>query len=325
MKNGFNKRLHDYILAFLIIVTLNFFLPRLMPGDPFTFLSANAGEIMVTYSEEQINRYKAYYGLDQPLFRQYLSYLSSLFRGNIGYSIYYNENVMRIVMDRARWTLAIVTAALILSSLMGTILGCFSAWFRNGPCDKVLYSVMIMGVEIPPFLTGTVLLFCGGAWLGWFPLSGGMSVFTAFGSPLDRAGDLLHHAALPVATLAMARLGEFYLLARGNMIMVLTRDYIRTARGKGLTQRRILFRHALKNASIPIVTRIFLSLGTAFGGALLVENVFNYPGLGRLMREAVFNRDYPLIQGIFLLVAVSVLSMNLAADLIYKKLDPRVE
>jgi peptide/nickel transport system permease protein len=325
MKNGFNKRLHDYILAFLIIVTLNFFLPRLMPGDPFTFLSANAGEIMVTYSEEQINRYKAYYGLDQPLFRQYLSYLSSLFRGNIGYSIYYNENVMRIVMDRARWTLAIVTAALILSSLMGTILGCFSAWFRNGPCDKVLYSVMIMGVEIPPFLTGTVLLFCGGAWLGWFPLSGGMSVFTAFGSPLDRAGDLLHHAALPVATLAMARLGEFYLLARGNMIMVLTRDYIRTARGKGLTQSRILFRHALKNASIPIVTRIFLSLGTAFGGALLVENVFNYPGLGRLMREAVFNRDYPLIQGIFLLVAVSVLSMNLAADLIYKKLDPRVE
>ena len=325
MKNGFNKRLHDYILAFLIIVTLNFFLPRLMPGDPFTFLSANAGEIMVTYSEEQINRYKAYYGLDQPLFRQYLSYLSSLLRGNIGYSIYYNENVMRIVMDRARWTLAIVTAALILSSLMGTILGCFSAWFRNGPCDKVLYSVMIMGVEIPPFLTGTVLLFCGGAWLGWFPLSGGMSVFTAFGSPLDRAGDLLHHAALPVATLAMARIGEFYLLARGNMIMVLTRDYIRTARGKGLTQRRILFRHALKNASIPIVTRIFLSLGTAFGGALLVENVFNYPGLGRLMREAVFNRDYPLIQGIFLLVAVSVLSMNLAADLIYKKLDPRVE
>lgn len=325
MKNGFNKRLYDYILAFLIIVTLNFFLPRLMPGDPFTFLSANAGEIMVTYSEEQINRYKAYYGLDQPLFRQYLNYLSSLFRGNIGYSIYYNENVMRIVMDRARWTLAIVTAALILSSLMGTILGCFSAWFRNGPCDKVLYSVMIMGVEIPPFLTGTVLLFCGGAWLGWFPLSGGMSVFTAFGSPLDRAGDLLHHAALPVATLAMARLGEFYLLARGNMIMVLTRDYIRTARGKGLTQSRILFRHALKNASIPIVTRIFLSLGTAFGGALLVENVFNYPGLGRLMREAVFNRDYPLIQGIFLLVAVSVLSMNLAADLIYKKLDPRVE
>jgi peptide/nickel transport system permease protein len=325
MKNGSNKRLRDYLLAFLIIVTLNFFLPRLMPGDPFTFLSANAGEITATYSEEQINRYKAYYGLDQPLFRQYLSYLSSLLRGNIGYSIYYNENVMRIVMDRARWTLAIVVAALILSSLMGTVLGCFSAWFRNGPCDKLLYSVMIMGVEIPPFLTGTVLLFCGGAWLGWFPLSGGMSVFTAFGSPLDRVGDLLHHAALPVATLAMARLGEFYLLARGNMITVLTRDYIRTARGKGLAQSRILFRHALKNASIPIVTRLFLSLGTAFGGALLVENVFNYPGLGRLMREAVFNRDYPLIQGIFLLVAVSVLSLNLAADLIYKKLDPRVE
>jgi peptide/nickel transport system permease protein len=325
MKNGFSKRLRDYFLAFLIIVTLNFFLPRFMPGDPFTFLSANTGEITVNYSEEQISRYKAYYGLDKPLFRQYLSYLSNLFRGNIGYSIYYNEAVLRIVMDRARWTLAIVMAALILSSLLGTVLGCFSAWFRNGPCDKLLYSVMIMGAEIPPFLTGTVLLFCGGAWLGWFPLSGGMSVFTAFGSPLGRVGDLLNHAALPVLTLTLARLGEFYLLARGNMITVLTRDYIRTARGKGLTRSRILFRHALKNASIPIVTRVFLSLGTAFGGALLVENVFNYPGLGRLMREAVLNRDYPLIQGVFMLVAVSVLSLNLAADLIYKKLDPRLE
>jgi peptide/nickel transport system permease protein len=303
MKNRFYKRLRDYLLALFIIITLNFFLPRLMPGDPFTFLSANAGEITVTYSAEQIKRYKAYYGLDRPFFQQYCSYLSNLFRGNIGYSIYYNETVLRILTGRARWTLAIV----------------------NGPFDKSLYSLMVVGAEIPPFLTGTALLFCGGAWLGWFPLSGGMSVFAAFGSPLDRLGDLLRHAVLPVITLALARLGEFYLLARGNMITVLTRDYIRTARGKGLAESSILFRHALKNACIPIVTRVFLSLGAAFGGALLVENVFNYPGLGRLMREAVFNRDYPLIQGIFLLVAVAVLSMNLAADLIYKKLDPRVE
>ncbi|MGD9156571.1 MAG: ABC transporter permease [Bacillota bacterium] len=325
MKNRFYKRLRDYLLALFIIITLNFFLPRLMPGDPFTFLSANAGEITVTYSAEQIKRYKAYYGLDRPFFQQYCSYLSNLFRGNIGYSIYYNETVLRILTGRARWTLAIVIAALILSSLLGTVLGCLSAWLRNGPFDKSLYSLMVVGAEIPPFLTGTALLFCGGAWLGWFPLSGGMSVFAAFGSPLDRLGDLLRHAVLPVITLALARLGEFYLLARGNMITVLTRDYIRTARGKGLAESSILFRHALKNACIPIVTRVFLSLGAAFGGALLVENVFNYPGLGRLMREAVFNRDYPLIQGIFLLVAVAVLSMNLAADLIYKKLDPRVE
>jgi peptide/nickel transport system permease protein len=325
MKNGLKRRLRDYFLAFLIIITLNFFLPRLMPGDPFIFLSSNEGEITVTYSEEQIEKYKAYYGLDRPLWQQYLSYLNNLLRGNIGYSIYYNEAVLQVVIDRARWTLAIVIAALSLSFLLGTVLGCLSAWFRNGPFDKLLYSLMIVGAEIPPFLTGTVLLFCGGAWLGWFPLSGGMSVFAVFGSPVDRLGDLLSHAVLPVTTLALARLGEFYFLARGNMITVLTRDYIRTARGKGLAKGRILFRHALKNASIPIVTRAFLSLGVAFGGALLVENVFNYPGLGRLMREAVFNRDYPLIQGIFLLVAVAVLSMNLVADLIYRKLDPRVE
>ncbi|HBS60728.1 MAG TPA: ABC transporter permease [Firmicutes bacterium] len=314
----------EYAVTFFCIISLNFFLPRLMPGDPFTFLSANSDEISVAYSEEQLAKYKAYYGLDKPLASQYVNYLGNLLRGNIGYSIYYHEPVLTIIGRRALWTIALVAASLALSCAAGIILGGISAWQRDKAADGILYYFMICFAEIPSFIIGLLLLFAGAAWLGWFPLSGGITPFAAFTSPFSKALDILHHAALPVVTLTLARLGEFYLITRGSMLSVLSKDYISTARGKGLSNRRILFGHALRNAAIPVVTRVFLSLGTVFGGAVLVENVFNYPGVGQLMRESVMLRDYVLIQGIFLFFAVSVLLMNFAADLLYKKLDPRV-
>lgn len=315
----------EYAVTFFCIITLNFLLPRLMPGDPFTFLSANADEVAVIYSEEQLAKYKAYYGLDKPLAGQYISYLGNLLQGNLGYSIYYHEPVLAIIGRRALWTVPLVLASLALSCTAGIILGTISAWLRDKPADRILYGGMICFAEIPSFIVGLLLLFAGAAWLGWFPLSGGITPFAVFASPLDRAWDILHHAALPVLTLALARLGEFYLITRGSMLSVLAKDYMRTARGKGLSSTRILFGHALRNAAIPVVTRVFLSLGTVFGGAVLVENVFNYPGVGQLMRESVMLRDYVLIQGIFLFFAVSVLFMNFMADLIYRKLDPRVD
>ena len=136
--------------------------------------------------------------------------------------------------------------------------------------------------------------------------------------------DILHHAILPVMTLSIAKLGEFYLISRSSMLSVMSKDYMKTARGKGLKSRRILFRHGLKNSILPVITRIFLSLGSIFGQAVLIENIFNYPGIGTLMRQGVMVRDYVLIQGIFLFVAITVLTMNFIADLIYKKLDSRV-
>lgn len=314
----------EYAVTFFCIITLNFFIPRLMPGDPFTFLSSNADEVAVAYSEEQVERYKTYYGLDKPLSSQYRDYICNMLRGDIGYSIYYNESVLGIISDRMLWTIALVIVSLALSCIIGIILGSLSAWHRNSAVDKGLYYVMICFSEIPSFIIGLLLLFIGAAWLGWFPLSGGISPFAVFASPFSKSMDIAHHAVLPVLTLALARLGEFYLITRGSMLTVLSRDYMRTARGKGLSNGRILFGHALRNAAIPVVTRVFLSLGTVFGGAVLVENVFHYPGVGQLMRESVMLRDYVLIQGIFLFFAVTVLLMNFAADIIYRKLDPRV-
>ena len=313
-----------YALVFLTLLVVNFALPRLMPGDPFTYLSVADGEVVTTFSPEQIGHYRAYYGLDKPMLSQFASYLANLLRGNMGYSIYYNQEVSRMIASRLPWTLGIVAASLVASCFAGGVLGALSAMRRRGRLDRVLYPVMVLFNEIPVFLLGIVLLFFLAAKLGAFPLSGGASPFARHATWWGAAGDLARHAALPVMTLALSRIGGFYLLARGSMLTVLTKDYMRTARGKGLSGARILFCHALPNALPPIVARAFMSVGGLIGGAVLVENVFAYPGMGRLMREAVLMRDYVLVQGIFLVIAFSVLFMNWLADLVYRRLDPRV-
>ncbi len=321
---NFCKRAFEYIIVFFIIITLNFIIPRLMPGDPFTFLSSEEGTVNYTYTEEQINEYKSYYGLDKPLIKQYKYYILNMFKGNMGYSIYYNAPVKSIILKRAIWTLGIVIISILLSSLIGTIIGAFSAWNRNNNIDRSIYSIMMVFSEIPSFLVAIFLLFILGAKTGFFPLSGGMTVFKDYNNWIDKILDIIHHGILPVMALSLSRVGGFYLLSRNSMISVLSKDYIKTAKAKGLNNKRIIFVHALKNSILPIITRIFLNLGGVFGGAILVENVFNYPGIGRLMKEAVMVRDYTLIQGIFLFITFTVLSMNLFADIIYKKIDPRV-
>jgi peptide/nickel transport system permease protein len=319
------KRFFEYLVTVWVIVTLNFALPRVMPGDPFLFLSAEEGDEVARFNEAQQHYYRSQYGLDRPLMVQYASYLGALVKGDLGYSIYYNQGVTEILLRRLPWTLLLVTAAVALSTLAGTLLGSLSAYFRNRRLDRWLYPAIIALSEIPAFLLGLVLLFTLAAGLKLFPLSGAVTHFAAYDGLRDHFMDIARHAALPVLTLAIVRSGGIYLLARNSTVTVLIKDYLRTARAKGLHPLRILLRHTLRNAMLPIVTRIFLSLGGLVGGAILVENVFAYPGLGLLMREAVLVHDYPMIQGIFLLVTLSVMSTNFLADLIYRRLDPRIQ
>lgn len=325
MKKSFVFKLTEYIITFICVITLNFFIPRLMPGDPFTFISSDENDVTVTYTDDQINKYKEYYGLDDPIHIQYINYIKNTFKGNFGYSIYYNDDVTNIIKERIRWTISLVIISLVISSAFGTLLGSISAWNRNKITDQVLYFISIFFSEIPSFLIGLLFLFIFAAKLKWFPLSGGISNFANYNSEFSKLLDIVHHAVLPVLTLSFVGTGGFYVLSRNSMISVLSKDYMKTAKAKGLSKKRRIFRHALRNSILPIVTRFFFSLGTMIGGAILVENVFNYPGVGRLMREAVFLRDYPLIQGIFILVTLLVLTMNLFADILYKKLDPRVK
>lgn len=313
-----------YLLLLAIILTLNFFLPRWMPGDPFLYLSADAGHTGAAYSQEQIADYMAYYGFDQPLPVQFLRYLQGLVTGDLGYSIYYKTDVADMILARLPWTAFLVLSALAISCAVGTLLGAVSARLRHRALDPVLYLFMVILCEIPSFLMGMLLLIGLAAQLQWFPLSGAVTPFLEHGSFGVWLGDVLHHGALPILTLALAGIGNFYLLSRSSMITVLSRDYLRTAQAKGLSRRRILLRHGLRNALPPIVARLFLCMGTMFGGAVLVEAIFAYPGLGRLLREAVLARDYVLAQGAFLVIAVAVLVMNWLADLVYRRLDPRV-
>jgi peptide/nickel transport system permease protein len=314
----------QYLLVFIVILIINFLLPRFMPGDPFLYLSVEDGDTSAIFTEEQIDLYKSYYGLDNPLYVQFIHYVRGLFSGDLGYSIFYKTSVSVLILARIPWTIFIVLCSLFLSSLIGTAVGAVSAQLREKPADKLIYFGMMVVSEIPSFILGMLILLFLAAKLRWFPLSGGVTPFVPFSTTFSYLLDVLHHAALPVLTLTLARLGDFYLLSRNSMLSVLTKDYIRTAKAKGLSRKRILFRHALKNALPPIIARIFMSMGAMFGGAIFIENVFAYPGLGKLMREAVMARDYVLLQGIFLIIAVMVLFLNWVADQIYKKLDPRV-
>lgn len=325
MRRKKTLRLWEYAFTIWLVITLNFLLPRMMPGDPFLLLSSTSPEQEeIVLTEEQRQFFFRYYGLDKPIGEQYLSYLGELIQGKLGYSLYYKEPVSQIILRRLPWTICIVLATILLSTVIGTILGCISAWYREKWPDKILFFYLIVLSEIPVFLLGLVLLFIFAAGLGWFPLSGALTHFANYDSWWKKFQDILHHACLPVITLTIARLGGMYLLARNSMLTVLEKDYLRTAWAKGLPKKRIIFHHALRNALLPLVTRVFLSLGSLVGGAILVENVFAYPGLGYLMREAVRVQDYPVIQGIFLVVTICVLLANFLADLVYGKLDPRV-
>lgn len=312
-----------YLVLFFVILLLNFLLPRLMPGGPFSF-DVTDGAITATYTDEQIAKYKEYYRMDSPVVFQFLYYLNQLIHGNIGYSIYQNKDVLDVIIARLPWTLSIVAVSLVISAFLGILFGVFSAMMRSSKGDSILYFTLNVLGEIPSFLIGIVLLFGVAASLGWFPIAGGMTTFSNFDSAWEKVSDRIHHAVLPITTLVLSRISFFYIVTRNSVMTILTKDYIRTAKGKGLHKKRIMLHYAIKNALPPILTRFFMSVGAMIGGAILVENVFNYPGIGKLMVEAIFARDYVLIQGIFLVLTIIILSFSALADYCYKKVDPRI-
>lgn len=317
-------RIIEYMVTVWIIISFNFFLPRMMPGDPFLSLAGEDGQEIGQYSEKERQYQREWYGLDQPIIEQYFNYAGNLITGKWGYSIHFNADVSEIIFQRLPWTLFLVFFSVVLSTLLGVCAGGISAWYQGRWIDSCIYVTFILVAEIPAFLLGLILLFIFAADLGWFPLSGAVTHYANHQNLYGQIKDILHHAVLPVISLSIVRTGGMYLLARNSMVSVLGKDYVRTAVAKGLTKPRILLGHVLKNAMLPIITRLFLTLGSLAGGAILVENVFSYPGLGRLMQESVILHDYPLVQGIFFFVTICVLFANFMADFLYRRLDPRI-
>ena len=313
-----------YIVLFFILLTIHFILPRIMKADPFVFLSSDGTEV-ASYTEEEILKYKQYYGLDMPLWRQYLNYLLGIFTGNLGYSIYFKEKVTTLIFSRLVWTAGIVIFSLCISSVFGLFLGSFSAWNCQRKIDTILYQGMVIISEIPSFLTANmILMFCIIKWR-ILPTAGGITPFIKNEFSWSFILDVIKHAVLPSLTLTFLRLPDFYFVSRSAMLQQIQKKYVETAQAKSLGDIYILMKHCLPNAINPIMTRFLLSIQTMFNATLIVENVFKYPGIGKLIRDAVFYRDYLLLQGIFLVITIFILSISLLGENFYQTIEKRKE
>ena len=315
-----------YITLIISILTFNFFLPRVMPGDPLSFLTGNPTmDMPIVLDEEMRAELLAYYGLDKPLLQQFTDYMLNLWHGNLGWSIYLNAPVSDALIGALKWTLLLVGTATAIYIVLGIALGAISAWNRGGKMDVGLLTFVLSVSSFPSFFLGLLFIILLGLNFSLFPVSGAQTPFTEYSTPLEAALDILRHLFLPAMTLVIAHIGGTYLLMRNSMLNVIGEDYIQTARAKGLSERYIMYKHAMKNALLPIITSIALRAGFMISGTIFVETVFAYPGVGRLLYDAVTYRDYPLLQGAFLIITLVIIAANFIADMTYAHLDPRVK
>ena len=313
------QRLLQAIPMVIGVVVINFLLIHLAPGDP---VSALVGDFPAP--PEYIQQVKTRYGLDKPIPVQLFNYLKNVARGDLGYSFAKRDAVSHVVGTRMGNTLVLTVTALLFSTIAGMILGVIAARRPYSIADNIITTVGLLGYSIPVFWLGQIMILVFAVKLGWLPAQGmrdqrlfGASGFASF-------TDLLKHLVLPAMALSFQFLAVSTRITRASMLEVMDKEYITTARAKGLSDTTVRVRHALRNALIPVVTVFGFQAGFVFAGSALIETVFAWPGIGRLLFESVLLRDYPVLLGILLLVAVTVLIMNLLTDIAYGYLDPRI-
>jgi peptide/nickel transport system permease protein len=317
------RRLGFYLVAAWASITLNFFIPRLMPGDPVQVLFAQLQGKMDPRSMDAV--YEAFGFVQGPLYLQYFTYLRNLLQGNMGISVaYFPVPVLEVLGTGFIWTLYLVGVATLISFGLGTLLGIVTAWKRGGWLDSILPPLMMLFNAFPYFWLSMLVLYTFAIGLEWFPRGHAYNDNISPGWNLTFVGSVLYHTILPASTMVITALGGWLLGMRNNMIGTLSEDYITLAQAKGLSDRRVMFTYAARNALLPSITGLAMSIGFVISGALLTEIVFGYPGLGYILLLAVNRRDYPLIQSQLLMVTFAVLLANLIADIVYTRLDPRV-
>lgn len=318
------RRLGFYGLAAWAALTINFVLPRLMPGDPATALFARfKGQL----TPDAVSALRTAFGLtDEPLALQYLTYLGHVFRGDLGVSVaYFPARVSDVIWGALGWTALVAGSALLVSFVLGSLLGIAAAWWRNGWLDRLVTPALAWVGAFPYFWLAMASLYWLGFVKGWVPLGHAYSDELEPGFNGAFLVDVLRHAALPVGTMVVATLGQWMLGMRNSMVVVLGSDFVTLARAKGLSEARIVFRYAARNALLPNLTGFGMALGFMLGGSLLTELVFSYPGEGYLLVQAVRGQDYPLMQGIFLVITAAVLVANWLLDVVIAWLDPRTQ
>jgi peptide/nickel transport system permease protein len=314
------SKLIEIIIIFFVILTALFFLFRLSPGDPISKMV----DPMLT--PEDIRHLIEQMGLDKPVWEQYLIYLKNFITGNFGVSFHYGEPVFNIIKARLGWTILLFTTSTILAAFAGVYLGKIAAWNKGSRLDNVMsISALVCYTLFIPWFA-LLMLWVLGFKMGLFPLGGILTpeLWVGDSSVFIRLMDVVHHMILPLLTLFIINLGSYLLLMRSSMLSVLREDYIITARAKGLSEKVIRNKHAAKNAALPVITSVGLSLAFSINGGALTEQIFTWPGIGRELIFAVSNNDYPLAQACFLLIALVVLIANLIVDILYAYLDPRI-
>ena len=314
------RRLALAIPTILTIIVLNFALVHLAPGDAADVLAGEAGSATPQYMAQLRQKF----GLDQPLHVQLVVYLKQVLSLDLGYSFRHGMSVSELIATRLGPTLLLMLTVLVLSVGLGVLLGAIAARNLNRWRDNVISILAVLAYATPVFWAGLMLIVVFSVELGWFPVSG-MEEVAAFNEGWARAIDIAHHLVLPAITLTLFYLALYTRLMRASMLDQYAMDYVVTARAKGLTERQIAWRHVLRNAVLPVLTMAGVQIGALLGGAVVVETVFAWPGLGFLAYESLFARDINLLLGIFFISGCLVVAVNLAVDLLYSLLDPRIE
>ncbi len=314
------SRLLQGLALVLAVVVLNFVLVHAAPGDPVETIAGASGGM----SPELMAELRTQYGLDRPLPVQLGVYLGKVLRGDLGYSYFFNLPVTQMIAERVPATLLLVLSSVLLAFVVGTALGVLSSRRPNGLLSQFITVLSLVGFAAPVFWIGIMLVILLASVFPILPVAGMRSIDSSGGGLADVL-DVAHHLVLPTITLSLVYLAQYSRLARSSMLDVLGSDFIRTARAKGLAERVVLYKHALRNALLPVVTVLGLQFGNVLAGAILVETVFNWPGLGRLAFDSVLRRDYPTILGVLLFSSIVVVVMNQLTDLCYRLIDPRIK
>lgn len=320
------RRLINSVVLIFVVVTITFFLVHLLPGSPYT--------LMVNQLIKQgFNRVQAEqqasalfgYSVNQPIVHQYLSYLNQLVHGNLGTSLMYpGQSVRRLILHAVPWTILIVLVSLIVSFGVGILIGTVAAYRRGGWFDRVATILSSLLNGIPQYLSGLVLFYFLAILAGLFPIGGAYAPGVTPGLNAGFFVSAFYHALLPMSAFVISSFAGWSLSMKSNTVSVLGEDYIMAARAMAIDERHIITSYVARNAILPQFTTFVLSIGYMFGGALFVEQIFNYPGLGQLFLNGTNNRDFPLMEGCFLLLTVTVVLANVAADLLYSRIDPRI-
>jgi len=305
------SRLGQSLAVIFLVTVIVFTLMHILPGDP---ISIYLGE---TATPEQIEYYTQMFGLDQPLHVQYLRWIGGLLKGEMGRSITYSIDVKELLAKRVVCTLSVTLPAFFLSICIGVTLGVISATNRGKKLDSIITSCANVGIAIPSFWVGIILVYFFALTLKVLPVQG----YTSF---MENPIDYLRKLVMPVIVLSLGQIASLTRQTRSAMLEVVSQDYIRTARSKGITEKRVIYRHALRNALIPIVTLLGNSIGMLIGGTVIIENLFVIPGVGSLMMTSIINKDYMVVQNVTFIIALAVVLCNLFVDILYGYIDPRI-